>query len=84
MDIRTAFTRAKRGFRDDLRLHLVAVASLVVAFLCLGAAMLSVENLGRVADRWGQAQHLTVYLKEHTKQNDIAQLRLVLESLQEV
>jgi cell division transport system permease protein len=84
MDFRTAFTRAKRGFRDDLRLHLVAVASLVIAFLCLGAALLSVENLSRVAERWSQAGHLTVYLKDRAGDNDVAQLRLVLESLQEV
>lgn len=84
MDFWNALARAKRGLRDDLSLHLVAVASLVVAFLCLGAALLSVENLERVAERWGRAQHLTVYLVERAKDSDVAQLRLVLESLQEV
>jgi cell division transport system permease protein len=83
MDLSSAISRAKRGFRDDLRLHVVAVASLVVAFLCLGAALLSVENLARVAERWSGAQHLTVYLKDNAQQGDVAQLRLVLESLQE-
>jgi cell division transport system permease protein len=84
MDFWNALARAKRGLRDDLSLHLVAVASLVIAFLCLGAALLSVENLERVAERWGRAQHLTVYLVERAKESDVAQLRLVLESLQEV
>jgi cell division transport system permease protein len=83
MDLWTALSRAKRGFRDDLRLHLVAVASLVVAFLCLEAALLSVTNLSRVADRWRGAQHLTVYLKDGQQPSEVAQLRLVLESLQE-
>ena len=83
MDLSSAISRAKRGFRDDLRLHVVAVASLVVAFLCLGAALLSVENLARVAERWSGAQHLTVYLKDNAQAGDVAQLRLVLESLQE-
>ncbi|MFI5307907.1 MAG: cell division protein FtsX [Polyangiales bacterium] len=83
MDLVTAFSRAKRGLRDDLRLHVVAVASLVVAFLCLGAALLSVENLARVAERWRGAQHLTVYLKDGANEGDVAQLKLVLESLQE-
>jgi cell division transport system permease protein len=83
MDLSSALSRAKRGFRDDLRLHVVAVASLVVAFLCLGAALLSVENLARVAERWSGAQHLTVYLKDNAAPGDVAQLRLVLESLQE-
>jgi cell division transport system permease protein len=84
MDFWNALARAKRGLRDDLSLHLVAVASLVIAFLCLGAALLSVENLERVAERWGRAQHLTVYLVEGAKESDVAQLRMVLESLQEV
>ena len=83
MDLRSAFSRAKRGFRDDLRLHVVAVASLVIAFLCLGAALLSVENLGRVAERWSGVRHLTIYLKDGAAPSDVAQLRLVLESLQE-
>ncbi|HMI91515.1 MAG TPA: permease-like cell division protein FtsX [Polyangiales bacterium] len=83
MDLSSALSRARRGFRDDLRLHVVAVISLVVAFLCLGAALLSVENLSRVAERWSGAQHLTVYLKDNAAPGDVAQLRLVLESLQE-
>jgi cell division transport system permease protein len=83
MDIWTALSRAKRGLRDDLRLHVVAIASLVVAFLCLGAALLSVANLSHVAERWRGAQHLTVYLKDAAQEGDVAQLRLVLESLQE-
>lgn len=83
MDIFTAFARAKRGLRDDLRLHLVAIASLVVAFLCLGAALLSVANLSRIAERWSGARHLTVYLKDGAREGDVSQLRLVLESLQE-
>jgi cell division transport system permease protein len=78
------FSRAKRGFRDDFSLHLVAIASLVVAFLCLGTALLSVENLTRIADRWGQSQHLTIYLHDEAKEAEVAQLRLVLESLPEI
>jgi cell division transport system permease protein len=84
MDLWNALSRAKRGLRDDLGLHVVAVASLVIAFLCLGAALLSVENLSRVAERWGRAQHLTVYLVDKAQDGDVAQLRLVLESLREV
>lgn len=83
MDILSALSRAKRGLRDDLRMHLLAIASLTVAFLCLGAALLSVTNLSRIAERWGGSQHLTVYLKDRAAPGDLAQLRLVLESLQE-
>lgn len=84
MEIWNALSRAQRGFRDDLRLHLVAIASLVVAFLCLGTALLSVENLTRIAERWSQTQHMTVYLRDGAKDADIAQLRLVLEGLGEI
>ena len=84
MDIWSTLARAQRGFRDDLRLHIVAIASLVVAFLCLGTALLSVENLTRIADRWSQSQHMTVYLRQSAGEADIAQLRLVLESLNDV
>jgi cell division transport system permease protein len=83
MDIWTVIARAKRGLRDDIRLHLVAIASLVIAFLCLGAALLCVANLSRVAERWGGARHLTVYVKDGAQASDVAQLRLVLESLAE-
>ena len=84
MELSAAISRAKRGFRDDIRLHLVAIASLIVAFLCLGTALLSVANLSRIAERWGESKHVTVYLTDKSKETDIAQLRLVLETLREV
>jgi cell division transport system permease protein len=84
MDLRAMVSRAQRGLRDDLRLHVVAIASLVVAFLCLGTALLSVENLSRISQRWSRSQHLTVYLRDQAKDSEVAQLRLVLESLSEV
>jgi cell division transport system permease protein len=84
MELWATVSRAQRGLRDDLRLHVVAVASLVVAFLCLGTALLSVENLSRISQRWSRSQHLTVYLRDRAKDNEVAQLRLVLESLSEV
>jgi len=84
MDLWAVFSRAQRGLRDDLSLHVMAIVSLIVAFLCLGTALLSVENLSRVAQRWSRTQHLTVYLRDEAKANDVAQLRLVLESLSEV
>ena len=84
MDIRVAFSRARRGFRDDMQLHAIAIASLVVAFLCLGTALLSVENLTRIADRWSENQHVTLYLRSEAKDGEISQLRLLLESLPEI
>jgi cell division transport system permease protein len=84
MDLWAACSRAKRGFRDDLHLHAVAIASLVVAFLCLGAALLGVENLSRIAERWSQNQHLTVYLRDQAQNSEVTQLRILLESLPEI
>jgi cell division protein FtsX len=84
MDLTTALSRARRNFLDDWSLHALAIASLVVAFLCLGATLLAVSNLNRIADRWGNTQHLSLYLKDGTEKMDISQLQLVLESLPEV
>jgi cell division transport system permease protein len=84
MDFRIALSRAKRSLRDDTRLHVVAIASLIVAFLCLSAALLSVENVSRVAERWAGAKRLTVYLRDAAQESEVAQLRLILESLPEV
>jgi cell division transport system permease protein len=84
MNLRAVLQRTQRGFRDDMRLHAVAVISLIVAFLCLGAALLSVENLSRIAERWSRTQHLTIYLRADAREQDVSQLRLSLEGLREI
>jgi cell division transport system permease protein len=84
MNLLTALSRAKRACRDDMHLHAVAVASLAVAFLCLGVTQLAVSNLGRIAEKWGQSRHLTVYLEDGAERSAVEQLTLVLESLPEV
>lgn len=84
MSLQAIFQRTQRGFRHDLRLHAVAVVSLIVAFLCLGTALLGIENLSRVADRWSETQHLTVYLRADASAEAVAQLRSSLTNLHEV
>lgn len=84
MGLKTAIIRARRGLRDDLRLYLVAVSSLAVAFLCLGVALLAVANLSAVAQRWGDSGRLSVYLVDGAQAKDIEQLRSVVEGLSEV
>jgi cell division transport system permease protein len=79
-----AFARATRGFREDLKLYLVAVSSLTVAFLCLATTLLAVENLSRVADAWGASRRMSVYLVDGADRRDIEQLEVVLEGLPEV
>lgn len=84
MDLMTTLSRAKRGLRDDIRVHAVAVASLLVAFLCLGAALLAITNLAHMSDRWGKSRNVSIYLKDGAKDADIAQLRLLLESVDDI
>jgi len=84
MDLKSAITRAQRGFREEIRLYLVAVSSISVAFLCLAAALLAQANLRAVAERWGESSRMTVYLRDGASAEDVAQLQVVLSSLAEV
>ncbi len=84
LDLKSAIARAQRGLREELRLYLVAVSSLAVAFLCLGSVLLALANLDAIADRWGRSGRVTVYLADGARAEDVAQLRVVLESLREV
>jgi cell division transport system permease protein len=84
MDLRAILQRTQRNLRDDLRLHAVAVVSLIVAFLCLGTALLSLENLRRISQHWSRTQHLTLYLHAEAPEPEIARLRQTLATLPEV
>ena len=84
MDFKTAAARARRGLREELRLYLVAVSSLAVAFLCLGGALLATGNLDAMADRWGTQTRMSIYLRDGAQPDDIAQLQVVLENLPDV
>jgi cell division transport system permease protein len=84
MDLKSAITRARRGLREERRLYLVAVTSLAVAFLSLGATLLGVTNLDAAATRWAQSGRITLFLKDDADPQDIAQLRVVVEGLAEV
>ncbi|MCA9582804.1 MAG: ABC transporter permease [Myxococcales bacterium] len=81
MDFKASFSRARRGFREDFRLYLVAVSSLTIAFLCLGVALLTVGNMGAVADHWGSSRRMTVYLRDGAQPRDVEQIRVLLEGL---
>jgi cell division transport system permease protein len=84
MELKTLIGRAKRGLREEFRLYLVAITSLSVAFLCVAGALLALTNLSALAESWGQSARMTVYLRDGAQESDIAQLRVVLESLPEV
>lgn len=84
MEMKQLITRARRGLREEMRLYLVAVSSLAVAFLCLGGALLALTNLSAIAQAWGQSSRMTVYLRDGAEPEDVAQLRTLVESLPEV
>lgn len=84
MDLKSAFTRAGRGIREDAGLHLVAVSSLTIAFLCLGTALLAIANLGALADTWGRSARITVFLRDGAEAAEIQQMQMAVEGLGEV
>lgn len=84
MEIKTIYARAKRGVRDDVKLYVVAVASLTVAFLGLATALLGVANLAELAERWGRTHRMSVYLREGAEDAEIARLDGVLRALPSV
>lgn len=84
MPLKIAVTRAARAMREDLGLHLVAISSLTVAFLCLATAFLGMTNLSSVADAWSRSGRMSIYLVDGASRNGVDQLRLLLEGLPEV
>lgn len=84
MDLKTIYARAKRGAREDVKLYIVAVSSLTVAFLSLATALLAVANLAELAERWGRTHRMSVYLHDNSSAADVAQLQNVLEALSTV
>lgn len=72
--------RTWRAGRSDLRLHLLTVFSLAVAFICLAASLLVVTNLAALRDRWSRAGRATVYLRDDTSDAEAADVARALES----
>ena len=72
--------RTWRAGRSDLRLHLLTVFSLAVAFVCLAASLLVVTNLAALRDRWSRAGRATVYLRDGTSDAEAADVARALES----
>jgi cell division transport system permease protein len=81
LDLKNLYERAKRGAREDVRLYLVAVSSLTVAFLCLSTALLGLANLRELAERWGRTHHMSIYLKDGAERPDVDRLLSVLGTL---
>jgi cell division transport system permease protein len=71
--------RVWRGGRSELRLYLLSVFSLAVAFVCLASALLVVVNLHAVQARWARAGRMSIYLRDDTSDRDLTALRRALE-----
>lgn len=84
MHLETAITRAARAMREDARLHLVAISSLTVAFLCLATALWALANLSAVAGSLGRGARMSVYLRDGASAEEVDRLKLTLEALPEV
>jgi cell division transport system permease protein len=75
----SAVGRIWRSGRGDVRVYLLSVFSLAVAFVCLSSALLVVFNLRAVETRWARAGRISVYLRDGTSNDQVAQLRKALE-----
>jgi cell division transport system permease protein len=84
MDLSQSITRAARGMREEARIHLVAISSLTIAFFCLGATLVAMTNLSRIAERWGETARMTIFLRDGASPEDVTQLRMALEGVQGV
>jgi cell division transport system permease protein len=71
--------RVWRGGRSELRLYLLSVFSLAVAFVCLASALLVVVNLSAVQARWARTGRVSIDLRDDTSERDLVALRRALE-----
>ena len=74
-----AQARTWRAGRGAMRLHLLSIFSLAVAFICLASALLVVTNVAAVRDRWARAGRATVYLRDGAGDAEIATITSALE-----
>ncbi len=78
----TAITRrATRGMRREWRLHVLAIFSLSVSFVCLAMALLVVTNIHALSERWQTTSQLTAYLKEGAPTDQVTELREALKKV---
>src|SRR5690606_23093403 len=75
----SAAQRAIRAGRNDIRLHVLSVFSLAVAFVCLASALLIVVNLQAVQNRWSRAGHVSIYLRDGASDDEVLSLQSALD-----
>ncbi len=75
-----ARSRTWRAGRGAVRLHILSIFSLAVAFICLASALLVVSNVAAVRDRWSRAGRATIYLRDGASEAEVNALTAALES----
>ena len=71
--------RVWRSGRGDVKLYLLSVFSLAVAFVCLASALLVVVNLHAVELRWKRAGRISVYLRDGMPDEQLQTLKRAVE-----
>src|SRR5262245_53094719 len=76
--------RAWRGGKSDWRLHVLSVFSVSVAFVCMAASLVVVENVRSLCQTWARAGRASVYLRPDTKREAVAEIEAALRSTDNV
>lgn len=62
--VRYAWSEAWTSLRRDVRAALVSVLTIAVAFVTLGGFLVATVNLQSIAQTWGEAAEMSVYLED--------------------
>jgi len=76
--------RAWRGGRSELRLHVLSIFSVSVAFVCMAAALLVVENVRSLRDAWARSGRASVYLRADASRSAAAEIETALRATPKV
>jgi cell division transport system permease protein len=72
--------RALRAALADIKLHLLSVFSVAVAFVCLAATMLLSVNIDAVRHKWAESGRASVYLVAGVESTTIDVVRKALQA----
>lgn len=70
--------RALRAVKAEMRLHLLSVFSVAVAFVCLSATLLVAVNIDAVRSKWSETGRASVYLNPEAEPQTIQTVRKAL------
>jgi cell division transport system permease protein len=80
----TPLERAWRGGRSDWRLHALSIFSVSVAFVCMAASLLVVENVRSLCQTWAKTGRASVYLRADAKREAVSDIEAALRSTDNV